>query len=228
MPGYILHLTAAKFYLNQLPKMDPLRSSSRLRNDFYMGNLLPDAGKDKTLSHFRDPRFENRMIEWPRPEVFAAKYRDLLQDASCFGYWFHLQLDQWFLQEYLSGVVRFLDREEKETVIRSEVVWAVLQKTGERIPLEKYLSEEYYYGDYTKMNTWLSETFNLPLDLEVPDNPGIEEVDYKGGQKVLKQLEEYRKVPAGAVRNLRVFEMEDLLAFLQKSACRFDRQKGVR
>ena len=47
MPGYILHLTAAKIFLNNHP-------NQICENDFLLGNLLPDAVKDKSESHFRN------------------------------------------------------------------------------------------------------------------------------------------------------------------------------
>lgn len=55
------------------------------------------------------------------------------------------------IRDYIPHVARFFDREGKETQIRAEVVWVEIQNSGERIPLRAYLSEEYYYGDYTRM-----------------------------------------------------------------------------
>ena len=51
MPGYILHLTAGAMYLNGLPEEDLLQRSEKARNDFFVGNLIPDAVSDKSQSH---------------------------------------------------------------------------------------------------------------------------------------------------------------------------------
>ena len=48
MPGYILHLTAAKMYLDSILDKnsdDVLCRDPQQQNDFYIGNLLPDSVK---------------------------------------------------------------------------------------------------------------------------------------------------------------------------------------
>ena len=101
MPGYILHLTAARMYLDQLPPDDPLRCDPKQQNDFFAGNLIPDSVRDKSRSHFRDPAYIDRMIEWPHPDRFLQKYRDLTGNAGCRGYWFHLYIDRRFFRDYI-------------------------------------------------------------------------------------------------------------------------------
>ena len=48
-------------------------------------------------------------------------------------------------------------------------------------------------------------------------NPGIKEVDYEDVKQVLKELKTYMKVPKDAVKNVRVFDVEDLLFFLENA-----------
>ena len=52
MPGYILHLTSARMFLDRLPAESPYRSDPQMRNDFYIGSLLPDAVSPKTHPTF--------------------------------------------------------------------------------------------------------------------------------------------------------------------------------
>ena len=56
----------------------------------------------------------------------------------------------------------------------------------------------------------------MPEKLNVTRDPRIEETDYHGLDKVLKQLKDFRKVPAEAVRDVRVFDVEKLTAFLER------------
>ena len=69
MPGYILHLTAAKMYLDRILNKnceDALCRDPQQQNDFYIGNLLPDSVKGyeaKAVSHFRDPAYRDCMME---------------------------------------------------------------------------------------------------------------------------------------------------------------------
>lgn len=218
MPGYILHLTAAKMYLDALPDTDPLRRCADLQNDFYIGNLLPDAVADKTESHFRDPRYLDRMVVWPRPEEFRRRYQDHMRDPVFRGYYFHLYIDKVFFSKYLPAVVEFLDKDGCETELRKEVQAVRLKKSGQMITLDQYLSEEYYYGDYTRMSSWLYEKYHLPEELTVPGGPCIEEMRDSDIRKVFTQLKEYRRVSQDAVTDLKVFDEDRLMRFLEIAA----------
>lgn len=217
MPGYILHLTAAHMFLNTLPEGDPLRCRPDLQNDFYIGNLLPDAVGDKTASHFRNPKYLDRMIVWPRPEEFRRKYASHMNEPLYLGYYFHLYIDKVFFSEYLPLAVEFLNENGQPAELLRDVCSVRIKKNGQMITRNQYLSEEYYYGDYTKMNTWLCEQYHLPEDLYPAHDPGIEEADYSEVGKIIELLKEYRKVPAEAVRDVRVFDVERLMKFLEES-----------
>ena len=158
------------------------------------------------------------MIEWPHPDRFLEKYRDLMDNAGCRGYWFHLYIDRGFFRDYIPRVAEFYDEGGAVTDLRDRTAYVLVKKSGELIPLPRYLSEEYYYGDYTRLNTWLAERYRLPDELETPDDPGIEEVDYRGLSRVLEELRGYRKVPAEAAEYLKVFDREDLLRFLEAAS----------
>lgn len=218
MPGYILHLVSVHMLLERLPAESPYRTDPQMRNELYVGSLLPDAAVPKTVSHFYDPAFRDRMIIWPRPEVFRRKYRDRMSDPICLGYYYHLCIDKKFLQEYLPGVAEYYDRLGRPTEIKDEVSEVLLKRSGERIPREKYLSDEYYYGDYTKMNTYLCERYQIPEDLMLDRDPGIEETKNADIESVFRQMRAYRKVPAEAAEDVRVFDVEGLLDFFERAA----------
>lgn len=217
MPGYILHLTAAKMALDRIEKQSGKTLSEQYKNDFFVGSLLPDTVKNKNASHFRNPRYHDKMIEYPDLEMFLEKYKSLIGDVSCLGYYFHLYVDHKFFKEYLPEIVMFLDEQGQQVTKRDEVFQVKIKSTGERIFKKEFFSKEYYYGDYTRMNTYLVERFQLLLQLDVNvENPGIEEVDYADAEKVLEELQGYLGVPAEEVKEVRVFEVEKLLEFLEK------------
>ena len=218
MPGYILHLTSARMFLDRLPADSQYRNDPKLQNDFYIGNLLPDAVSPKDASHFYDPAFQDRMIVWPRPEIFLEKYREKIENPLFLGYYYHLYIDKKFLQEYLPGVAEYYDCGGNRTEIKREVSEVLLRRSGEQISRDRYLSEEYYYGDYTKMNTYLCERYHLPGDLNLERDPEIEEIRGGNLKAVFEKMREYGKVPAEAVREIRVFDVEDLLGFLEQAA----------
>ena len=150
MPGYILHLTAAKMYLDRLTyedPEDPLCTDPKRQNDFYIGNLLPDTVTSraaKAVSHFRDPAYKECMMEWPHPDRFIEKYRDRMGEAVYRGYLFHLYIDRCFFRDYIPEVAGFHDAHGKGTEIRDEIAEVRLKKSGACVPLKRYLSEEYY------------------------------------------------------------------------------------
>lgn len=218
MPGYILHLTAAHMFLNTLPENNPLRCRPDIQNNFYIGNLLPDAVSGKTASHFRDPKYLDRMIIWPRPEEFRKKYASRINDPVYLGYHFHLYIDRIFFSDYLPKVVDFLDKDGHPAELRRDVCSVRLRKSGQIITPDQYLSEEYYYGDYTRMNTWLCESYHLPEGLTPPDDPQIEEIEYSRLPGILDSLKEYRKTPANAVSAIKVFDADQLIRFLEKAS----------
>lgn len=227
MPGYILHMTAAKMYLDRLANVDsadPLCSDPQQQNDFYIGNLLPDSVEGhaaKAKSHFRDPAYRECMMEWPHPDGFIRKYADRMDEAVYRGYLFHLYIDRCFFRDYIPKVAVFYDINGNETGIRDEIAWVLLKKSGEHIPPERYLSEEYYYGDYTKMNTWLCRNYGIPERLNPGNDPGISEADYSGIYRILRELAEYRAVREEAAQDLKVFDLGALQAFLQKAVSEF-------
>lgn len=221
MPGYILHLTSARLLLNRLAADSPYRKDPEAGNLFYIGNLLPDAAVPKKVSHFYDPAFLDRMVVWPRPEEFRKKYCDRMEDPLVRGYYYHLYIDKKFLKEYLPEIVEYYDREGNPADRKSRVDYVRIKRTKEKIALGRYLSEEYYYGDYTKMNTWLWKRYELPENLSsgfIPECTDIQEAQGADLKGVLRELEEYKKVPEDAVNDVRVFDVKKLLLFLEDAA----------
>lgn len=205
--------------LDMLPDYPDLTNKITSANDFLIGNLLPDTTPVKAASHFRNPIYRDKMMEYPDLTVFLAKYQRLLHDASCLGYYFHLYIDRAFFKDYIPQVATFFDAAGNITDIKKNVAAVYLKKQNCHIPLADYLSENYYYGDYTKMNTYLVERYHIPLRLDINiTNPGIEEVNYSDAEKVLLELNSYLNVPASAVNDVMVFDVETLLAFLHTAA----------
>ena len=211
MPGFILHLTAARMFLDAFPMKDERDV------DFFMtGAFLPDVSSDKFHSHFRDPALTDRMVEIPDLERFLASYKDKLDDPLIFGYYFHLYVDRRFFLEYLPKIVTYMDSTHTITPVKAEVTLARIQKSGKILPLSKFLSDEYYYGDYTRMNTYLIERYHLPSNyhIDFPD-PKIPGVDYEGIPSFIEMMKGYLTVPLEDAFSLQVFDLEDILSFLQ-------------
>lgn len=217
MPGFILHLTAAQMLRKQLPAHPDFSYSISSVNDFLIGNLLPDATKQKEISHFRDPVYREKMMLFPDLTRFTAKYQSLLSDSSVLGYYFHLYIDRRFFKDFIPQIVAFYDGDGKITDIRDEIATVYIKKSQTSIPFSRYLTKEYYYGDYTKMNTYLVNRYQIPLDLNPGViNPGISEIQYEDAQQILDLLHHFLSVPPEAAQDLKVFPLEELLASLEQ------------
>ena len=212
MPGYILHLTAAKIFWNQA-KNQKLYNE----NDFYVGNLLPDTTSDKKVSHFRNPEYYGNMIEYPDLEMFLNKYRGFLDNSVVFGYYFHLYVDRRFFKEYFPSKFELLDDELKIVKKMNETAHVRIRETGEIISRKIFFSDEYYYGDYTKMNNYLIEQFNIDFEFKIPEEDRIiTEVNYERINKVLQELRVFTQRAVDSKLDLKVFDLDDLLSFLKR------------
>lgn len=158
------------------------------------------------------------MIEYPETSWFIKKYKHLLSNSSVVGYLFHLYIDRRFFKYYMPRIVEFRNAQDEREERRDMVKDVLLKRTGQRLSKQDFFSEKYYYGDYTKMNMYLVNRYQIPTTLDPNiSNPGIKEVDYEDVKQVLKELKTYMKVPEDTVKNVRVFDVEDLLFFLENA-----------
>ena len=113
--------------------------------------------------------------------------------------------------------MEFYNADGEITDMRDEIATVYIKKSRTSIPFSRYLTEEYYYGDYTRMNTYLVNRYCIPLDLN-PNvtNPGITEIPYENVQQVLDLLHHFLSVPPEAAQDLKVFPLEELLAALEQ------------
>lgn len=215
MPGFILHMATAQMLFKKYnPHMD--------RAAFEVGNLIPDSVSDKTESHFRHPERQEKLMVYPDLDLFLDKYRPLLDDSSCLGYYFHLFIDRVYAKDYIPQIVSFHNEAGQEVSDRKDITHALIKRTGELVPIRKFFSDDYYYGDFTKMNTYLMNRFDLSIDL--PDNvtnPWITEVNFSDITSIQKQLEGYLEMSENAMNELRVFEVAHLIDFLEMTVNQF-------
>ena len=187
------------------------------RAAFEVGNLIPDSVADKTFSHFRHPARNKKLMVYPDMDLFLNKYRHLLSDSSCLGYYFHLYTDRIYAKDYIAEIVEFHSSDGCIASDRADITHAFIKRTKELVPIKTFFSNEYYYGDFTKLNTYLLQRFQLSTDIsETIQNPGIDEVDYTDIRTIKTQLKSYLDVPESAIQSLKVFDIEHLLSYLEQ------------
>ena len=167
MPGYVIHMAMAETIIANGLFSD--RASADL---FRLGSVAPDAltvGEPpvKQISHFWNKTSLQHLKRTPDLHTFLHAYGERLADPYVFGYYGHLFLDTYFVDEYWSRHFVFLnDRMEAEEGY-DEVAFVKLVDTGEVFPRTDFFSDRLYYGDYDRMNA----TFVREYDVRVPEIP---------------------------------------------------------
>lgn len=225
MPGYIIHLAEAKIIADKLEKLEPNRKLGPIwREEFYYGTLLPDAVEKqmKGISHFWNKEDVQYVTMVPDLDMFCKKYETKNSNAVYWGYLVHLQLDSLFWKKFMKENIEFIDQNGKHTDLLKKVIGVKLKKHNKIIGIKEFFSEEYLYGDYTKLN----EAFIQNYDLVVPSyrndiDPIIEEANYEGMKVVLDRLKHFISEKRSMDGQTKVIHFEDMNEFLRETAEQF-------
>lgn len=227
MPGYVIHIAEAKMICDVLE-----RNSQRIcenqdlwQDRFFYGSLLPDAGgkAQKQSSHFWKESERGKIIMTPDLDIFLHKYANVLNQNSLYGgYFAHLHLDQEFWQSYIKAQVEFLDADRKSTENIKNLKSVFIKRTEKMISAEDFFSENYLYGDYTRLNKMLVQKYSLKIPAyREYHNCRIEEADNKDMGRVLENLKIYMTKSPMCANEFTVLSLETLEMFLKRTAQEF-------
>ena len=234
MPGYIIHLAEAELILKKLRDKN-INPSKEWKQQFQYGALLPDAasGSGKKESHFWREADMDQIVITPDLETFMKRYPCHLQENSFMfssaslpdpllcGYLAHLHLDQCFFGRYFDRRVEFIDENGTPQKQFQKIRAARIRKSQEILSLEQFFSNEYLYGDYTKLNHYFVEKYKL----EIPVYPADESdnmTDSISNNNANDMSEGIEKIPEHKIKEVR-FEnlqavLESLTGFLEEGA----------
>lgn len=223
MPGYIIHLAEAELVARLLKEQSTLSvdMSEQWKQTFFCGNLIPDAvPKDKKRStHFWDEKDMGDIFVTPCISKFMDKYRIDLMDPLLCGYFTHLYLDQVFYNKYIPHRIGFYNDCGKQEQKASEISYARIIKTGERVSLEKLFSGEYIYGDYTRLNKYFMEYYHI----DIPWDAFTSEISIVEAEKcdlanVFYELKMFLSESPNKQGKLKIFSEESLNNFLVETS----------
>ena len=223
MPGFVIHLLHGKFILE---KMLPNFSDDQVER-FMQGILMPDSntGKEKDISHFISPLSSPENCIWQIPDlgVFVSKYRSHLSEPFVLGYLAHLYLDKNFFKYFSSHYISFLDENKNKTLDNTMIKEVYITRNNEYISVDKLFSEEYMYGDYTKLNPVLIDKYSLEIPDKIQVKNPIDEVDLQKFEDIIQELQKYfSSTPSNNVQ-LKVFDQIELENFVRDEANEFIR-----
>lgn len=226
MPGYIIHLTEAQIMINLLKNQKdlPVIIDEKWETLFLCGNLIPDAvpRSRKKISHFLDEETRGQVLEVPSIGKFLDKYKIDMKAPLLYGYFTHLCLDRVFYKDYMGKFVKFYNSKNEEEKIAGEIVHVEVLKTEEKISIDKFFSEEYLYGDYTKLNRYFLNRYqiHIPWNIILEENLIIEEAKPYDLGKVFEELQSFLQVTIFEKDKdkLAVFSRDDMNRFLTRIA----------
>lgn len=225
MPGVYFHLCEAKLithYILSAPVTFPFTGKQGWQNDFTIGSVLPDAipRELKYKTHFWHPKDKGRVVIAPTVETWLHTYPDATQHPMLMGYLSHLHLDYLYFTRYLPRHVRFINETGKEESELASVTEAVLTSSGEHMPVQQFFSQDYFYGDYIRINPYLVEKYHLSLPAAPIGNWPVMETDFDTYKRFClifaKELTSEQRF-----RPMRIFDREDFEQFLDRTARQF-------
>lgn len=230
MPGYIIHLAEANIILSMLDQKENFKYKEDLewRKLFQYGVLAPDIGgkECKQMSHFWNHEDKKKVIQTPDLYLFLQKYKIGVDNPLLYGYFAHLHLDKFFWENYVKHCVTFIDHFGKEENNLEKIEAVKIRKSNQIVSIKQFFSEEYLYGDYTKLNLYFIRRYGIKL----PEYPTkrelsimkIQTVDFEKFSNMLKKIEEFiRQSEKYSENELKVFSKYSIERFLKKITRKF-------
>lgn len=225
MPGVYFHLCEAKLitrYIYSSPQTFPFTGQPGWENDFTIGSILPDASPRelKYRTHFWHPKDWSHVVIAPSLEAWHQTYPDALRHPMLIGYLSHLHLDQQYFTQYLPRHVRFINEQGNDEADLSGVTEAVITRTGEHLPVRQFFSQDYFYGDYIRINPYLVEKYHLSMPSHPVGSWPVMETDLSS-YKYFRVAASQELVSKQRFQPMQIFNRDDFEHFLDTTARQF-------
>lgn len=220
MPGYIIHLAEGSLIL----RLWNNAVSDDFKNQFLIGCLLPDTrlSSKKRFSHFWNKEEMKYLARKPDLSIFLNKYGNQLKDPIVLGYYAHLMLDVVFIDHYWADEFCFTDENGNEEKIWDKVKNVTIKSYGTTLPINRFLSEEYYYGDYSRTNEYYIEKYKIEFPKKIKFTSPISEVKAEDMRIIYNNLEEYcMNGKYEEAFHLKAFNLEKLDGMVYREAEKF-------
>lgn len=217
MPGFVIHLSIAKEIMKLIEQNNSVQWNSREKEDFYIGNILPDIKKTKKLSHYWGSKQMKYILRIPDLDKFLNNYGSRLENKQFLGYYCHLIVDKIFYEDFLPKVVCFMDKYKHPTNSLREVKSVHLFKKDKDILYENFWTVQYYYGDFDKLNPVLQKKYRINTDVLMKDT-GNGKLNMSAGQYLHLQRELKKYLMKSRTGGLEVFQRNDIELFIEDTA----------
>lgn len=195
-----------------------LHNKEQWKKQFSCGSLMPDAVEknQKRYSHFWNEKDLSNVIITPDIDRFLEKYQMDLENPLLCGYFSHLFLDVCFYRDFLEKYVSFYNANNCAEAVASKISYVKVHKNKKRVSLDTFFSEEYLYGDYTKLNKFFLDKYQFPVTWNIDmEKPPIKEVKTCDLKLISKELEHFLNQETDGTGGCMVLEKNELDLFLE-------------
>lgn len=230
MPGYVMHLAVAEQLIDTCHITD-IKKCNRIR----IGSIVPDIkkGSEKKKSHFWTDEEFIRFARKPDLQMFMDKYGNRIWEPYIFGYYAHLYMDYRFMVEYWPLHYKFYDENMQPIDVYDKVKWVQYIDGDELIPRQDFFSEQYYYGDYNRMNRYMIQHYEIQTpqyQSGIIEDGGVEEVEDMESGQILQNMISFlehtamvqdpkQRQTAGEVQqNLKAFSLSGMQQLIEQTA----------
>ncbi len=230
MPGYVMHLAVAEQIIG-ICHITKIEDCNKLR----IGSIVPDTrkGNEKRKSHFWTAEEYIRFARKPDLHMFTDKYGKCLADPYIFGYYAHLYMDYRFVMKYWPLHYMFYDKNMRPVDTYDDVAWVRYIDTDELILRQDFFSEQYYYGDYNRMNRYMLLRYGIKTPKyksDIIEAGGVDEVEGEETDQALKKMISFleheaasgepEKLPDAHTvqRSLKAFSLQGMQQLIEQTA----------
>lgn len=217
MPGFVIHLSIAKEIVKLIEKNNSAQWNSREKEEFYIGNILPDIKKTKKLSHYWGSKQMKYILRIPDLDKFLKYNGSKLMNRQVLGYYCHLIVDKIFYEDFLPEVVCFMDNYNNPTNSLKAVQSVHLYKRNMDILYEDFWTGQYYYGDFDKLNPVLRKKYEINT-AELIKETDNSKLNMNKGQYLHLKNELKKYLNKSRTGDLKVFQRNDMEKFINKTA----------
>ena len=233
MPGFLMHLIEGEMIINKMnagiTSAVSCRSAIKAAPEqFLLGCILPDITDNKEKTHFRPTWQKNMITKYPDLTHIRSLYPDsaALSPADL-GILTHLHLDTHYVTDFWPNYFNITDANENTCFdTRNPLYVHILSQPEKSIPLADFFSDQYFYGEYDRINSRLLQDFHPYIPSQDSYHPKlihIAECRPEDPSQITRDLQTYifkdaSYTPGTPTAHAEIFPYDAVVNFLEHMA----------
>lgn len=173
--------------------------------------ILTDKQRDEFRTGVYSPH-----LEYDKYKVIVHKPD--FQKPYNIGIAAHIFLDSLYESEFLVEHVNFINEQNFPAKSQNDAKLVHIKKSDEFVPVEKFFSMKYLYGDFSRMTTYIIQKYYMKPIIYAET---IDKIKEQQASCIDAALEAYIRKATIPETEMSVFEKDDFCSFIFESAERF-------